>query len=169
MTFRLVPATAADAGLVAALHRRCFDDDEPWRIDGVRGLLAGPGAFALLAYAADTPPPSVPEGGGPAGFGVARVAAGEGEIMAVGVRVEARRQGVGRRLLDALIDHAARAGAGPVFLEVAEGNVTARALYRERGFEIVGRRNAYYRLADGRRADALVMRRRLGANHRSLV
>lgn len=163
MTVRLVPIGAPDAGLVAALHRQCFD--EPWRVDGVRDLLAGPGAIALFAWPAaregGPPSPGVPAVGEPAGFGVARLAADEGEIMAIGVRAPARGRGIGRRLLDGLVARLTRRGARLAFLEVAEANAPALALYRARGFAVVGRRPGYYRGADGRRADALVMRLRL--------
>lgn len=154
MTLRLVAAGAADAGLIAALHRQCFSD--PWRVDGVRDLLAGPSAFALVAWPAG--PDGDPLPGAPAGFGVARAAADEGEIMALGVCAAARRRGSGRRLLDGLVGGLARRGARLAFLEVAEDNAPALSLYRACGFAVVGRREGYYRRPEGGRANALVMR-----------
>jgi ribosomal-protein-alanine N-acetyltransferase len=50
-------------------------------------------------------------------------------------------------------------GAVAMFLEVAEGNAAARALYGAAGFAEAGRRRRYY--ADG--GDALVLRRELAA------
>jgi ribosomal-protein-alanine N-acetyltransferase len=48
-----------------------------------------------------------------------------------------------------------------LFLEVADDNPAALALYEGSGFEQAGRRRAYYARPDARRADALVLRRPL--------
>jgi ribosomal-protein-alanine N-acetyltransferase len=45
-----------------------------------------------------------------------------------------------------------------MFLEVAEDNLAARALYDGAGFAVAGRRRDYYGHADGSRSDALVLR-----------
>ncbi len=55
----------------------------------------------------------------------------------------ARRKGLGKRLLQALLD-AARETKSSVFLEVRESNAAARALYENAGFEQTGRRPSYY-------------------------
>lgn len=83
-----------------------------------------------------------------------RTAAGEGEVLTLAVRPAARRSGVGRGLMDGLAAEAARRGAEVLFLEVAEPNWPARALYEAMGAALVGRRRRYY--PDG--ADALVLR-----------
>ena len=61
---------------------------------------------------------------------------------------------MGWTLLQALLHEAAARGATEVFLEVAESNAAARALYAKAGAQEVGRRRRYY--ADG--ADALILR-----------
>ena len=76
-------------------------------------------------------------------------------LMAVGS--DARRQGVGTMLLDALLDEASRRGCSRVTLEVAASGEDARRLYVGRGFESIARRTGYY----GPGADAVVMRLRL--------
>jgi len=48
-----------------------------------------------------------------------------------------------------------------VFLEVEENNQPARRLYARAGFGIAGRRERYYRQADGQDLNALLMRRDL--------
>ena len=80
---------------------------------------------------------------------LARLAAGEGEILTVAVARAHRRQGLGWRLMDAVLRelHAQRAEA--LFLEVDETNVAAIALYRRLGFREVGKRPRYYQSADG--------------------
>lgn len=143
---RLVPAGEAYAGVLAGLQRVCFPED-PWTADSIAALLVQPGVSALLACGGDEP----------AGFVMIRVAAEDSEILALGVAPEARRRGTGRRLVDGAVAAAMAGGATAVFLEVAEDNKNARALYSRAGFAPVGRRPGYYRRTDGRVA-ALVLR-----------
>lgn len=93
------------------------------------------------------------------GFVLSRCAADEGEILTIAIAAKLRRKGLGKLLLD---HHTARLRSGRIrllFLEVDQSNEGARALYRRFGFEEVGRREAYYRLPDGSRATALVLRK----------
>jgi ribosomal-protein-alanine N-acetyltransferase len=78
---------------------------------------------------------------GPAGFCAWRqTAPDEAELLNLGVAPGARRQGVAEALLKAL-----RAAAqGDIFLEVAEPNAAAIALYRKLGWEAVAIRKGYY-------------------------
>ena len=89
------------------------------------------------------------------GFVAARVNADEMHINNIGVRGEARRQGLGSALLLAALRAGRRRGAVSALLEVRAGNLPAQALYRRQGFETVGRRRNYYREPP---EDALVMR-----------
>ncbi|OOB91820.1 ribosomal protein S18-alanine N-acetyltransferase [Rathayibacter sp. VKM Ac-2630] len=79
----------------------------------------------------------------------------EADVQTIAVLASARRRGLGRRLLRALLDEAVRRGAREVFLEVRADNPGAQTLYRSEGFEEIGVRPAYYQ-PDG--VDALVMR-----------
>jgi ribosomal-protein-alanine acetyltransferase len=92
------------------------------------------------------------------GFIAARVNADELHVNNIGVRDEARRQGLGSALLLAALRAGRRLGAESALLEVRAGNLPAQALYRAQGFEVVGRRRNYYREPP---EDALVMRARL--------
>ena len=78
-------------------------------------------------------------------------------ITAVAVDPARRRQGLGRRVLELLLERAAAAGAAHATLEVAASNGAAVALYGRCGFSTAGVRRAYYRNGD----DALVQWRRL--------
>ena len=91
------------------------------------------------------------------GFILIRVVVDEAEILTLAVRPSARRAGLGVRLVEAAVVRAAALGAERMFLEVAEGNVAARALYARSGFVEMGRRRGYYSHADGRREDALTL------------
>ena len=78
----------------------------------------------------------------------------EAHVTTFGVHPEWRRQAIGRQLLLNLTELAIAIGARRMTLEVRETNEAAQALYRTFGFEIAGRRTAYYS-DDGE--DALVM------------
>lgn len=84
----------------------------------------------------------------------------DADVQTVAVAPDARRQGVGRLLLDALLDEAGRRGCSRVTLEVAASGEDARRLYAGRGFQAIARRTGYY----GPGADAVVMRLRLHAS-----
>ncbi|MEO8106718.1 MAG: ribosomal protein S18-alanine N-acetyltransferase [Actinomycetes bacterium] len=77
----------------------------------------------------------------------------EADVQTLAVSRSVRRTGLGRRLLDALIDEAARRHCSRLSLEVASHAEGARKLYLARGFEVSGRRSGYY----GSGHDALVM------------
>lgn len=150
---RLVEAGPALAGVVAALQRACFPED-PWSDDSVATLMQQPGHAALLLVTGGEDDPR------PLGFVLARAAAEDGEIVSIGVHPNARGGGHGRRLVAAAERAAAALGATVLFLEVAEDNAPARALYKICGFVAVGRRPNYYHRAGGRTA-ALILRRDL--------
>jgi ribosomal-protein-alanine acetyltransferase len=79
----------------------------------------------------------------------------EGDIQTIAVAPAARRSGLGRTLMLALIGEARKRGAREVFLEVRADNPGAQTLYRQLGFDEIGVRPRYYQ-PDG--VDAVVMR-----------
>lgn len=125
---------------LAALHAAAMTDPRPWTEAEFTALLARPGA-RLIAEAD--------------GFALVHVAAGEAELLTLAVAPPARRRGTGMRLLAAALQAAADEAA-VMFLEVAETNAAARALYARAGFSEAGRRRGYYA-----GADALVLRKSL--------
>lgn len=143
------------APVLHGLQTACFT--EHWGLPLMTSLMSGPGGRALLAEAG-APPDAVPTG-----FAVFRIAADEAELLAIGVLEQARRQGLGRALLSAVLDDAAAANARVLFLEAAVDNDAALALYRDLGFEAIGLRPAYYHRPEGVQVDARVMRRTLNA------
>jgi ribosomal-protein-alanine N-acetyltransferase len=86
----------------------------------------------------------VEENGSIAAFLVTSHVGPEWEIENVAVAPEARRRGLGSRLIREFLDKAKQRGAESVFLEVRESNRAARALYAKWGFVEAGRRKAYY-------------------------
>ena len=69
-----------------------------------------------------------------------QVACDEREILYIETVPSSRRRGVAKALLKGLLS----GSKGTVYLEVRESNQAALALYRQCGFEPVGRRVAYY-------------------------
>lgn len=94
------------------------------------------------------------EDGRLAGYGAVCVIAGEGEIQRIAVLEEFRRQGLGRKLLDAMVAAARNRGARAMTLEVRESNEPAIKLYFSAGFRTEAQRKDYYR---NPREDALIM------------
>ncbi len=89
----------------------------------------------------------------PAGFCAWRQSSPEeAELLNLAVDPDWRRRGVGAALLSALM-HAAH---GDIFLEVAEPNTSAIALYTLSGWEPVSLRRDYYQKG----LNAIVMKKR---------
>jgi len=129
-------ATPFEAGIIAALHERCFP--RPWDEATMATFIAGPDTICLLASITDDSRRA------PAGFLIARKAADEAELLTLAVAPDRRRAGLGKALLKAAIATLSECGAKQLFLEVEEGNEAALALYRSVGATAVGRRARYY-------------------------
>jgi ribosomal-protein-alanine N-acetyltransferase len=136
----VIRAGIAHAAAMAAIHHAAFPPAEHWDATAIIATLAMPGVLGLVA----------PDGG----MALARVAADEAELLTLAVVPDARRRGLGRRLLRAAMGQIAIIGAQRMFLEVKDGNAAALALYTQAGFAVIGRRRQYY--PDG--AAALVLR-----------
>ena len=95
-----------------------------------------------------------------AAYGGLRSVGGDGDVQTLAVAPWARGRGLGRALLEALIEEARRRGCAQVLLEVRADNEPAQALYRSRGFERLALRRGYY--APG--VDGVVMRLRLAGD-----
>jgi ribosomal-protein-alanine N-acetyltransferase len=136
-----------DAQRCAELEAELFPGDDPWpAVAFVRELESAHNHYVaarvdgeLVGYA-----------------GISRLGRKppyEYEIHTIGVDKRHQGQGIGRGLLDGLLDIAA---GGEVFLEVRTDNAAAIALYESAGFTVVGLRKRYYRISG---ADAYTMRR----------
>lgn len=120
----------SDPARLAALHAACFTSHPPpWPASGFAGLLADPAVFLIEA---------------PQALLLGRAAAGEAELLTLATAPAARRHGYARRLLAEFDAEARRRAALTAFLEVAEDNAPARALYAGAGWAQVGRRPRYY-------------------------
>lgn len=117
---------------LARLERLCFS--RPWSRQALKEELTNPAACFLVGE----------EAGEVLGYAGMHCAAGECYVDNVAVFPEVRRQGVGRKLMEALLQAAAARGGEFLSLEVRPSNLEALALYRGLGFREVGRRRRFY-------------------------
>ena len=99
---------------------------------------------------------------GVSGYAVVSSGACEAHILNICVARAWRGQGIGRALLNRLIDDIRATGNEVVFLEVRPSNLKAIVLYESAGFVRIGLRRGYYPAAGGRE-DAYVYRLDLAA------
>lgn len=147
MTITIGALTVADAERCAELEAVLFPGDDPWPTAAFVRELAATHNHYVAARSADT----LIGYGGISRLG--RTPPFEYEVHTIGVDPAYQGRGVGRRLLDDLLNFAADA---VVHLEVRTDNESAIALYRSVGFTQVGLRRRYYRVSG---ADAYTMRR----------
>lgn len=83
-------------------------------------------------------------------YAVMTVGAKEAHLLNLCVHPEQQRQGIGRTLLQHMLERARRLNADTVFLEVRCSNNGAIALYHACGFNEIGIRKNYYPAANGR-------------------
>jgi [ribosomal protein S18]-alanine N-acetyltransferase len=149
MAFELRVATPDDLDPLMSLETSTFGSDA-WSVESMSAELGSPHTYYLAAI-----DPSAPRG--LAGYGglLAPATSDEADIQTLAVAPNARRQGLGRRIMNALLEEARLRGVREVFLEVRADNPTARALYDSLGFEQIAVRAKYYQ-PDG--VDAQIMR-----------
>ena len=114
---------------LARIHAAAMTLPRPWAAHEIGALRLMPGAIDCVR---------------PEGFALGRVAADEAELLTIAVHPDARRRGIGRDLLAAYHAAAQARGAVMSYLEVAETNEGARALYAAEGYAETGRRPGYY-------------------------
>jgi ribosomal-protein-alanine N-acetyltransferase len=88
-------------------------------------------------------------------YGVLSSAAGEAHLLNICVRPTLHGKGLGRAMLEHLIEVARSQRADMMFLEVRPSNLAAIQLYQSVGFAEIGTRRAYYPALGGRE-DALI-------------
>lgn len=134
--------TEADLAQVIEIERKSFP--HPWQQQHFLDELHSPHAFPLSAFA-----PS----GRLLGYICPMQIIDEGHILDVAVDPEIRGCGVGRLLVEKVLEECRTGGASFVSLEVRESNGTAIGLYEKMGFIAVGRRKRYYENGE----DAIMM------------
>jgi ribosomal-protein-alanine N-acetyltransferase len=169
---RLRPMRAADLDVLMRYEQQMFGP-EAWSRQGYLDELADTKLRYYIVAEESVAEESVAEGIAAGGILAGNTVAGHdtpsrllgtgglltigdtAEILTVGVLPPARRRGVGRLLVRALVAEARRRGAAEVLLEVREDNEAARRLYAGEGFAVLGLRRGYYEQG---RVDAVTMR-----------
>jgi ribosomal protein S18 acetylase RimI-like enzyme len=130
-----------------ALEQKCFTDAYPLSRRQLRHLQRSRSAIFVVAAR------EAAEGSTIVGEGIALLRrhpgrdGGQrlsGRIYTLAVDPSERGKGTGRRLLEVLLDELRQRGVGRVFLEVAEDNGPAIALYDCYGFVDIGKLPDYY-------------------------
>jgi ribosomal-protein-alanine N-acetyltransferase len=136
-----------DVNAVVAIETEAFGS--PWRRETFLDLIDRPTAELLVM---------VHEDEGVVGYAVLWCVMDQGELANVAIARHMRGQGLGRVLLEEVLDVARRRGVETVFLEVRESNAPALGLYRRFGFSQVGHRRGYY---DHPKEDARILMAKL--------
>lgn len=132
---------------LAALHALCFTDTpRPWATTDFVGLLALSSTLLVVR---------------PGGFALGQLAGPEATLLTLAVHPDCRRRGLGRALVADFERAATTRGAEDAFLEVAETNAAARALYAAAAYQLIGRRRGYYQRPAQPAVDALLLRKLL--------
>ena len=150
MTVVLVPMTNQHVDELMPYEKTMFGT-EAWTRSGYRSELADT-RFRHYVAAEDE------DGRRLLGWAGIMVVADAAQILTIGVIPEARRQGIGQLLLNALLAEATRREATAIFLEVRVDNDAAQQLYRHNDFSTLRVRRGYY---DHGRVDAVEMQRAL--------
>lgn len=145
---------------IMAVMEAAFDPayGEAWNRRQVADALALPSTHALVIDAHGLPIDEGPHNCKPAGFVMTRHGADEEELLLIAVMPEYRGEGLGQELIERLFIQSRTRGVSRIFLEMRRGN-PAEHLYRKSGFEPIGTRRDYYRLANGERVDAITFGR----------
>ncbi len=118
---------------VAELERLCFA--EPWSQQALALLLQGKNLGVV----------ALDEQGTPIGYGGLLTVLDEGQITNIAVHPDHRKKGIGKAILEELINESRKRDIRELSLEVRQSNLPAKALYQSHRFEIAGVRKGFYR------------------------
>lgn len=124
--------TFDDVDALFHMETACFND--PWTRDYFLNLIHNPCVCFYI----------VTKDGSPVGYAGITVILDECEILNVAVMPKHRKEGLGRLLMNNIIEEGKDAGVCSFFLEHRESNIPAAALYSSLGFEEYDKRRNYY-------------------------
>jgi N6-L-threonylcarbamoyladenine synthase len=139
-------ATESDLGPIMQIEKACFGNDA-WSKSNMKSELVAPHTTYVVAEQGD-------EVIGYAGLSKLATSTSS-DIQTIAVSDSHRGSGIGRALMQSLLEFAREQGAKDVLLEVREDKPTPQALYGSLGFVAIDRRENYYQ-PDG--VAAIVMR-----------
>jgi ribosomal-protein-alanine N-acetyltransferase len=120
----------------------------PWTLGNFRDSLQSGYEAWLVREAA----------GALAGYFLVMMAVDEAHLLNITVRRDLHGRGLGRMLLDKVVQIARGKRMASVLLEVRPSNVRALSVYQAYGFSLIGQRKGYYPAAANTREDAIVMK-----------
>jgi len=156
-------AEPRDAQAIGLMSRDFIEAGLGWKYDAPRVLRAIRDRETLVVVACESAKSAGDSRGAIAGFAVIEFGDERAHLVLLAVRPSHRRLGIGRRLLEWLLESARTAGIASVHLELRAVNEGARRFYRAMGFFETVLVPGYYRGAEGRKEGALRMLRVLRA------
>jgi N6-L-threonylcarbamoyladenine synthase len=146
MSYQLRLATEADLPAIMELEKASFGNDS-WSRPTMRAEIMAPHTYYLVAYLDEKI----------VGYaGLSKVSSSSSaDIQTIAVIDSNRRAGIGRELMQRLIEQASKLAATEIYLEVREDKPAPQKLYEQLGFQRIDRRENYYQ-PDG--VAAIVMR-----------
>ncbi len=133
----------ADAGGIAEIEALCFA--HPWSEADLLGGFDNCTRYVVAEMDGEI-----------LGYCGIQMVGGEGYITNVAVKPQHRKQGIGIKILEFLLNFSRTEGLEFVTLEVRESNLPAINLYKKMGFGEVGKRPNFYR---DPKEDALLLTR----------
>lgn len=149
MNLIVVPMAEKHIKAVEEMEQACFPT--PWTEDGLRAELTSDTAVFRVALL----------DGVPAGYGGMHFVCGEGYIDNIAVLPAMRRCGIGKTIVESLINFTETHNGIFVSLEVRESNAPAITLYTKLGFQENGRRRGFYTKPP---EDALILTKSFSSN-----
>lgn len=145
-----------DVDRIMLIMAAAFDPEygEAWNRSQIESALLIGNCHVILVGAHGEPPADNEPA---AGFTLSRTGVDEEELLLFAVAPEFRRTGLGAKMLKLLFQQCHSRGVTHIHLEMRHGNPAER-LYRQHGFEPVGKRPNYYRTSSGARIDAITFR-----------
>jgi [ribosomal protein S18]-alanine N-acetyltransferase len=135
---RIRPAAREDLDALYALDQKCFRPGIAYSKAELEYFLFHPRSISVVAES----DASI------AGFAIVELVPERGRrvghIITIDVSPAERRKGVGRELMDAVLEFCRKTGASQLRLEVAVDNDGALAFYRQLGFAETGRIRGFY-------------------------
>ena len=142
ITYNLM--TNKDVNGVFNISNACFS--MPWSIESIEGEINNPLAKYIVARDEDS--------NLVVGFVGIWIVVGEGSITNIAVHPDYRKQGIGAKLLESLINLCTHFDCSLINLEVRASNYPAQNLYEKYGFVVDGLRKGYY---EDNKEDAILM------------
>lgn len=142
ITYNLM--TNKDVNGVFNISNACFS--MPWSIESIEVEINNPLAKYIVARDEDS--------NLVVGFVGIWIVVGEGNITNIAVHPDYRKQGIGAKLLESLINLCTHLDCSLINLEVRASNYPAQNLYEKYGFVVDGLRKGYY---EDNKEDAILM------------